>query len=71
MLTGVAFAELQALEAGNVHRRRTVRVRFTDGNELTTDINGTVEECKAYYIGKLFNMVEDTASLAVSVEFLD
>jgi len=33
---------------------KTARVTFADGNTLTTSINGTEEEIKAYYLGKKF-----------------
>lgn len=33
----------------------TVKVTFTDGNTVTTDINVAIEEAKEYYVGQWFN----------------
>jgi hypothetical protein len=30
-------------------------VTFEDGNTLVTGFNGTLEEARAYYVGKFFN----------------
>ena len=51
---------------------KTVRVTFSDGDSLTTSINGTPEEIRAYYIGQTFNLgtVADRLVQAVKVEFL-
>lgn len=55
---------------------QSVRVTFSDGDSLETDINGTQEEIETYYIGKWFNLgqplnpVEDRMVQAVSVEFI-
>lgn len=56
--------------------RRPIRVTFADGNTLTTEINGTEEEIRAYYIGQRFNFgdtdahPEDNMQAATAVEFL-
>jgi hypothetical protein len=34
----------------------TVRVFFEDGAYLTTSINGTLKEVRAYYLGQVFNL---------------
>lgn len=53
--------------------RRTVKVHFSDGNSITTGINGTVSEIIEYYLNKQFNfgIDEDDLSTAIHVEFLD
>ncbi len=54
-------------------RRRCVEVTFTNGDSLTTEINGTVDEIKKYYIGKTFNMGhngDDLMTKGKSVKFL-
>lgn len=52
---------------------KTIKVIFENGNSLTTRINGTEDEIRAYYVGKVFNIgdVEDDLQEATGVEFLD
>ena len=54
-------------------RRHTVRVTFTNGDTITTEINGTPDEVCDYYIGNLFNLGSngDNMQRAVSIEFYD
>lgn len=50
-----------------------VKVTFANGDHLTTRINGTEDEVKAYYLGQLFNIGmngDDDMQKAVAVEFL-
>jgi hypothetical protein len=55
---------------------KTIRVTFADGNTLTTQINGTEAEIRAYYLGKKFQFGDteenpsDKLVEAVNVEFL-
>jgi len=51
---------------------KTVKVTFSNGDHLTTGINGTEDEIRAYYIGQTFNLgaESDLMVKAVSVEFL-
>lgn len=35
--------------------RHTITVKFEDGNTISTDINGTEESIRAYYVGQYFN----------------
>ena len=55
---------------------RPIKVTFADGNTITTNINGTEEEIKAYYVGQLFQFGDrdwgdgDNMQEAISVEFL-
>lgn len=35
---------------------KTVKVTWSDGDTTITDINGTMEEIRAYYVGKWFNL---------------
>ncbi len=51
---------------------KTIKVIFENGNSLTTRINGTEDEIKAYYVGKVFNLgcVEDDLQKVIGVEFL-
>ncbi len=54
---------------------KSIRVSFENGNTLTTDINGTDEEIRAYYIGQPFDMSigdgPEIITRAVSVKFLE
>lgn len=56
-----------------VKSMKTIKVIFENGNSLTTRINGTEDEIRAYYVGKVFNIgdVEDDLQEATGVEFLD
>lgn len=53
-----------------------IRVKFADGNTITTEINGTKEEILRYYIGQEFQFgdteecPQDKMVKAVGVEFL-
>lgn len=52
---------------------KTVKVIFTNGDEIITDINGSDEEIRAYYrIGNTFNLgdYKDDMQQVVSVEIL-
>lgn len=56
--------------------RHTIRVTFADGNTLISEINGTKEEVRDYYLGKKFQFGDteerpyDHLVEAVKVEFL-
>jgi hypothetical protein len=55
-------------------KKRYIEVTFTNGDSLKTEINGTVDEIKKYYIGKTFNMGhngDDLITKGKSVKFLD
>lgn len=51
---------------------KTVKVTFENGDTAITKINGTEEEIKAYFIGKIFNVgiFDDCLTRAVAVEFI-
>ena len=55
---------------------RSIKVTFQDGNTLVTDINGTDNEIKDYYLNRQFNLgsrnpdIEDYLVMATKVEFL-
>ena len=52
----------------------TVRVTFSDGDSIVTNVNGTQYDIVKYYRpGKVFNMgsVDDHLVKVVNVEFLD
>jgi hypothetical protein len=50
---------------------KTVRVTFEDGNSLVTQINGSDDEIRAYYLGRRFELDETKPLVAaVAVEFL-
>lgn len=34
---------------------KSIRVTFNDGNTIETNINGSIDEIKSYYIGQWFN----------------
>ena len=48
----------------------TVKCTFSDGNTITTDINGTIEEVKKYYLNNWFNLgvVDDDMQKCINVE---
>lgn len=53
--------------------RKSVKVYFSNGNYLFTEINGTKEEIERYYVGQVFNVgfgEGDNLQTAVRVEFL-
>lgn len=54
---------------------RTIKVYYSSGNIVTTDINGTDAEIRAYYVGNMFNVGDgaggDKMDRAVVVDFLD
>lgn len=52
--------------------RHSIIVTFEDGDTVATNINGTKDEIRAYYINNYFNLgsgSEDKAVKAISVEF--
>ena len=55
----------------NVSRRRTVKVHLSDGDIITTGINGTKQEIEDYYKNNEF-VAEDEVTMrsGVQVEFL-
>lgn len=55
-------------------RRRTVKITYSDGSIMTTEINGTKAEIKEYFaIGREFNIgnVSDNIQTIVKLEFLE
>lgn len=53
---------------------RSIKVYFSNGDHLFTNINGTDSHILAYYIGKEFNLgngEHDLMAVATKVEFLD
>ena len=51
---------------------RHIRITYTNGQSIETEINGTTEDIERYYLGKTFNLgaYEDNMQIAVRVEFL-
>ena len=53
---------------------RSIKVTFSDGDWLITNINGTNQEILDYYIGQQFNLGDgsggDRLVIATEVEFL-
>lgn len=55
---------------------RTIKVTFSNGDTITTSINGTDEQIRRYYIGQPFNFGDrfegdpDNVQTAIAVEFL-
>jgi hypothetical protein len=47
-----------------------VKVTYSNGDTITTAINGTIEAAKQYFLGNIFNIgsVEDNMQTAVKVE---
>jgi len=61
-------------ESQEVMKMMTLKVTFSDGDELVTRINfRTEQEARNYYIGKTFNTgsISDNMVKAVSVEILE
>ena len=53
---------------------RPVKVTFANGDTLVTQITGTKDEVRAYYLGRTFNIGQgenDNLQRVVSVEFLE
>lgn len=50
---------------------RSIRVTFENNDFLETNINGTDEEIRNYYVGKYFELKENLIVKAIKVEFLD
>jgi len=51
---------------------KTIKVTFTNGDTITTSINGTREDIYNYYFFNTFYLGEqETPARAVSVEYLD
>jgi len=51
---------------------QSITVRFESGNSINTQINGTPDEIRAYYVGNYFNLGvgdADRMERAISVEF--
>lgn len=56
--------------------RRSIRVKFANGDTLETWIRGTEEEIRAYYIGRQFDFAghpdgPEVLTTATAVTFLD
>lgn len=52
---------------------QTVKVTYSDGNTITTGINGTEAEIREYFaIGRVFNIgsVEDNCQKVTALEFI-
>lgn len=51
---------------------RTIKVIFSNGDSLVTDINGSDEQIKAHYIGRVFNFGDsDTCPSDVLVKAIE
>lgn len=54
---------------------RTIRVYWSNGQSLATNINGSNEEIRDYYVGKEFNISDgkggDKMATGVYVDFID
>ena len=53
--------------------KHEIKVIFEDGDYFFTTINGSEEEIKKYYIGKIFNIgrLTDNMQRCIDVEFLN
>ena len=51
----------------------TVKCFYSNGDTILTDINGTLETAKDYFLGRWFNIgsVEDNMQQCVKVELLE
>lgn len=52
-------------------KMRAVKVYFDDGDTLTTNINGSLDDIADHYLGVDFEKSDETTHKAVKVEFLD
>ncbi len=53
--TGTPSARVDDFKTSTPPNRITVEVTFEDGNKLRTEINGSLEEVREYYLGNRFN----------------
>ena len=70
---GETIAIVNFKESEKLREMKSVRVTFDDGNIIETNINGTDDEIKRYYLGKQFNLGSgpyDKMAKAVKVEIL-
>lgn len=53
--------------------KRKIKVIFEDGDYFFTTINGSEEEIKKYYIGKILNIgtLTDNMKICIDVEVLN
>lgn len=51
-------------------KKQSVKVTFDDGDIVVTDINGSKEEIKKYYLGKKFPTRGEKPHTAIKVEFV-
>jgi hypothetical protein len=52
---------------------KTIKVTFSNGDTITTSINGTREEVSAYYMGQTFYLgaeENEIPSKAISIQYL-
>lgn len=53
---------------------KAIRINYDNGAQIVTDINGSEESIRDYYIGHSFNIgnaERDVMTKAVSVEFIE
>lgn len=53
--------------------RITIKVLYTNGDSIKTEINATFEEARAYYVGQWFNIgrgEEDNMQKCISIELI-
>jgi len=50
----------------------TVKCTYSNGDTITTSINGTLESAKDYFLGNIFNIgtLEDNIQQCVKVELI-
>jgi len=60
------------LKSSILYHMKAIKVTFTNGDTITTSINGTREEICNYYFSNTFYLGEqETPAQGVSVEYLD
>ena len=63
--------EMTLMKDDDTSRRRSIKVTFSDAETITTEINGTKQEIKDYYLNQSFvKQDENTFHQGVKVEFL-
>ena len=69
----VKSSRQNAKRKAGIHYMLTLKIKYANGDINLTRMNATVEEAKAYYIGKTFNIgvVSDDLQKCVGIEVLE
>lgn len=70
----IATDERGNIIVANIKPRHSVKVTFANGHTIKTEINGTVEEVRRYYINQMFNIGtggNDNMQKCTRIDFID